>query len=72
VKYKVLKDGKEVQPGDKLVTVLRKEEWYFVSCIHPRKIHVVDNYEKRNEFWPDVQSMEYYPNVFGVEIVEEG
>ncbi len=63
------KYGKELERGQRL-TDFRGEVWFYESCTHPRKINVYQG--DPDGFYPDKFSGEYYPEVFDVQVVEEG
>lgn len=70
MKFKVFDQyGKELEKHQPL-TSFRGEVWFYESCTHPRKVNVYQG--DPDGFYPEKFSGEYYPEVFDVQIVEEG
>lgn len=65
VEYKAYKDGKELKRGDELIS-FRGNKAYFYGVFHPRKVAVTfEPVVKEDEY---IDTMEYYPSVYDIEI----
>ncbi|GAA1940292.1 hypothetical protein [Amycolatopsis minnesotensis] len=70
MKFKVFdKYGKELEKNQQL-TDFRGDVWFYESCTHPRKVNVYQG--DPNGIYPEKFSGEYYPEVFDLQIVEDG